>query len=218
MQEARVSFLTPRTYDYVRTQWGIWRAGGVAVPLTSAHPPSEWEYLIKDSQSSLVVVHPVYEAQMRPVADKLGVRMLTLGEVPQSVAAASSEQVAVATSRAAQIVYTSGTTGRPKGVVATHANLQAQVQALVSAWEWRAEDYTVNVLPLHHVHGIVNVLTCCLWSGARVDMLDKFDSRQLWQLFMNHATRAHQGLPALTLFMAVPTVYSEYCHVTSLPY
>jgi malonyl-CoA/methylmalonyl-CoA synthetase len=213
MQEARVSFLTPRTYDYVRTQWGIWRAGGVAVPLTSAHPPSEWEYLIKDSQSSLVVVHPAYEAQMRPVSDKLGVRLLTLNEVPQSVAAPpSTDHVPVSSSRAAQIVYTSGTTGRPKGVVATHANMQAQVQALVSAWEWRAEDYTVNVLPLHHVHGIVNVLTCCLWSGACLEMLDKFDSRQLWQLFMNHATRAQQGLPAITLFMAVPTVYTKLIH------
>jgi malonyl-CoA/methylmalonyl-CoA synthetase len=201
----------------VRTQWGIWRAGGVAVPLTSAHPASEWEYLVRDSQSELIVVHPQFEAQMRPVADRVGVRLLTLDELAPAPAP-STESVPIASTRAAHIVYTSGTTGRPKGVVATHHNLQAQVQALVTAWEWRADDYTVNVLPLHHVHGIVNVLTCCLWSGARLEMLDKFEARHLWQLFIEHQRRAERGLPALTLFMAVPTVYSAYLTSVTCPY
>src|SRR5205814_10095655 len=106
----------------------------------------------------------------------------------------------VAAGRRAMIVYTSGTTGKPKGVVTTHANIAAQVTSLVTAWEWRAEDWILLVLPLHHVHGIVNVLTCALWSGARCDMLRQFDALETW-------ARIARG--DLTLFMAVPTIYHK---------
>ena len=54
--------------------------------------------------------------------------------------------------------------------------IEAQVNALVHAWEWRSTDTIYNPLPLHHVHGIINVLTCGLWSGARVEMPNKFDA------------------------------------------
>lgn len=98
------------------------------------------------------------------------------------------------------MVYTSGTTGKPKGVVTTHANITAQVTSLVSAWEWRADDAILLVLPLHHVHGIINVLACALWAGARCDILGRFDAEQVW-------ARIAQG--DLTLFMAVPTIYGK---------
>src|SRR3989441_10836417 len=106
----------------------------------------------------------------------------------------------VAAGRRAMIVYTSGTTGKPKGVVTTHANIAAQVTSLVTAWEWRADDWILLVLPLHHVHGIVNVLTCALWAGARCEMPAKFDAEQVW---------ARIAAGDLTLFMAGPTIYGE---------
>jgi len=102
--------------------------------------------------------------------------------------------------RRAMILYTSGTTGKPKGVVTTHGGLRAQVTSLVTAWEWSADDRILLVLPLHHVHGIVNVLTCALWSGARCDMLRQFDALETW-------ARIARG--DLTLFMAVPTIYHK---------
>src|SRR5207247_2097712 len=106
----------------------------------------------------------------------------------------------VAAGRRAMIVYTSGTTGKPKGVVTTHANIAAQVTSLVTAWEWRADDWILLVLPLHHVHGIINVLTCALWAGARCEMLPKFDAERVW------ARVADGDLP---LLMAVPTLYGK---------
>lgn len=96
------------------------------------------------------------------------------------------------------IVYTSGTTGKPKGVVTTHANLRAQVTSLVDAWEWTADDRTLLVLPLHHVHGIVNVLSCALWSGAACEIAPRFDADETWRAIESGR---------LTLFMAVPTIY-----------
>ncbi len=58
LKEERVAFLTPRGFDYAALQWGIWRAGGIAVPLGEMHPVSELEYLIGDSAASIVVAHP----------------------------------------------------------------------------------------------------------------------------------------------------------------
>jgi malonyl-CoA/methylmalonyl-CoA synthetase len=98
------------------------------------------------------------------------------------------------------IVYTSGTTGKPKGAVTTHEGLKSQVTSLVTAWEWAAEDRVLLTLPLHHVHGIVNVLTCALWSGAACEMLPRFDADAVW----DHIERG-----GLTLFMAVPTIYRK---------
>ena len=96
------------------------------------------------------------------------------------------------------ILYTSGTTGKPKGVVTTHANIAAQIKSLVHAWEWSADDRILNVLPMHHVHGIVNVLCCALWVGGVCEIFPRFDANDVWE-------RISQG--GLTLFMAVPTVY-----------
>ena len=96
------------------------------------------------------------------------------------------------------ILYTSGTTSRPKGVVTTHANNTAQITSLIEAWEWSADDRIVLCLPLHHVHGIINVVSCALWSGATCEMLPRFDANAVWE-------RLASG--SLTLFMAVPTVY-----------
>jgi malonyl-CoA/methylmalonyl-CoA synthetase len=98
------------------------------------------------------------------------------------------------------ILYTSGTTSRPKGVVTTHGNLRAQVESLVEAWAWSPDDRILHVLPLHHTHGIVNALLCALWAGATCEMLPTFDARRVW-------TRFVEGGP--TLFMAVPTIYAR---------
>jgi len=98
------------------------------------------------------------------------------------------------------ILYTSGTTSRPKGVVTTHFNIAAQIESLVEAWEWSPDDRILLCLPLHHVHGIINVVGCALWSGATCEMLPRFDAAAVWD-------RIAGG--GLTLFMAVPTVYSK---------
>jgi len=195
--ESRVAFLVPPGFRYAATQWGIWRAGGVAVPLSVNHPPPELAYVIDDSETSALIAAPEFEAVLGPIAAQRGLRMMT-PDLAHPDRPPSLPQVAP--HRRAMIVYTSGTTGRPKGVVTTHQNIQAQITCLTSAWGWSPEDHILHVLPLHHVHGIVNILLCALWSGAICEIMPRFEAEGVWE-------RMAQG--GLTLFMAVPTVYSR---------
>ncbi|HEY6209517.1 MAG TPA: acyl-CoA synthetase [Gemmatimonadales bacterium] len=194
--EARVAFLASPGFEYVATQWGIWRAGGVAVPLATSHPPPELEYVIRDADAAVVVADAGLTPRLDAVPAAPAVRRLRTAEA--LAAEPRSSLPDVPDDRRAMILYTSGTTGKPKGVVTTHGRLRAQVTSLVTAWEWSADDRILLVLPLHHVHGIVNVLTCALWSGARCDILGQFDALETW---------ARIGRGELTLFMAVPTIY-----------
>lgn len=195
--EARVAFLTPPGWAYAAVQWGIWRAGGIAVPLAVSHPPAELEYVVQDADAAFVVAHPDFAEALGPVAARNGRRLVSTED---ALAAAPGALPEVAEGRRAMIVYTSGTTGRPKGVVSTHATLRAQITSLVQAWAWTPDDRTLLVLPLHHVHGIVNVLACALWAGAACEILPRFDAGETWSALASGR---------LTLFMAVPTVYGR---------
>ncbi len=196
LRERRVAFLVPPSFQYAAIQWGVWCAGGIAVPLAVSHPSPELHYVVQDSQTDIVVAHPELAPKVRPFLDRSRVRFLSS---PEALAGPRPTALpALDTSRRALMVYTSGTTGKPKGVVTTHANIEAQVTTLVEAWGWTRDDHTLLVLPLHHVHGIINVLTCALWTGAICDMMPRFDANGTWH-------RIASG--DLTVFMAVPTIY-----------
>jgi malonyl-CoA/methylmalonyl-CoA synthetase len=195
--EARVAFLAAPGWHYVATQWGIWRAGGIAVPLAVSHPPAELEYVVQDADASVVMADGGFAEVLRPIAERNGRRFVASHD---ALAAEPVVLPGVDEARRAMVVYTSGTTGKPKGVVTTHASLRAQVTTLVQAWEWSADDRILLVLPLHHVHGIVNVLACALWSGAACEILPRFDADETWRAIESGR---------LTLFMAVPTVYNR---------
>ncbi|QDU93895.1 Long-chain-fatty-acid--CoA ligase [Lignipirellula cremea] len=197
LREARVAFLAPPGFEYVAAQWGIWRAGGVAAPLGLMHPPAEIEYALDDMQAAAVIVHPDYFDRVAPLAQARGLQLLTIDQALQATPQTGPEMTG---DRRAMILYTSGTTSRPKGVVTTHAHISAQIDALVEAWEWTADDRILHVLPLHHIHGIINVLGCALRTGACCEMLSPFDADAVLDRFADGD---------LTLFMAVPTIYSR---------
>jgi malonyl-CoA/methylmalonyl-CoA synthetase len=198
LNEARVAFLFPSGYDYVRTQWGIWRAGGIAVPLCTTHPRPELEYVLADAEVSAVIAHAEYAEFLIPIAEEMGIRVVTTEAIEQADSDRALPEVGGA--RRAMILYTSGTTGKPKGVVTTHTNIEAQIATLVDAWGWQADDHILQMLPLHHIHGIINVCGCALWSGAVCDMIPRFDAESVWKRFVE---------TDLTLFMAVPTIYAK---------
>ena len=187
----RVALLLPPEIDFVVAQWAVWRAGGVCVPLSLHATASEWEHVLRDARVDQVITSPTHESRLRELAATLGIEVCHLGS-------ACSSLPSVTDSLPASILYTSGTTSRPKGVVITHINQVAQVQSLVQAWEWSSADRIPLFLPLHHIHGLVNVLACALWSGATVEMLGEFDADRVLERVETNA---------FTLFMAVPTIY-----------
>jgi malonyl-CoA/methylmalonyl-CoA synthetase len=198
LDQARVAFLIPPAFAYAAVQRGIWSAGAVAVPLAVSHPPPELDYVIRDAGASIVVCAYAAADVLRPLAEAAGARLLTVTEALAAPPAAS--MLHIGAPRRALIIYTRGTTGRPKGVVTTHANVGAQVSALVSAWNWRPDDRLLLVLPLHHVHGIINGLGSALAVRATCEMLPAFDAEAVW---------ARLASGEITVFTAVPTIYNR---------
>ncbi|GLU42462.1 acyl-CoA synthetase [Allomuricauda sp. NBRC 101325] len=191
---ARIAFLVPASFEYAATQWGVWRAGGIAVPLCEKHPLPSIEYILNDTQASTLIYSEEFEPLLSPLFDKSEIHFIRFSEI----AAQKGELPDVQTDRSALILYTSGTTGAPKGVVTTHDNIEAQITTLVDSWHWHKDDHVLNVLPLHHVHGIINMLSCALWSGACCEFLPKFSPEEVFQAF----TKGE-----VNVFMAVPTIY-----------
>jgi len=153
------------------------------------------QYVIEDTNATIVVVSPEYAPILDELCKEKSIRLVVLGSetVRENVVLPKID-----VSRRGLILYTSGTTNKPKGVVTTHKNLEAQVSTLIKAWEWTAADHILCVLPLHHVHGIINVVSCSLLSGATCEFLPSFSAEGIFNLFLQEK---------LNLFMAVPTIY-----------
>ena len=203
LEETRVALLAPAGSPYVAGQWGTWIAGGVSVPLSPQQTLHEWAHILDDSRATDAIVAPELAEALGPLA---AARRIRVTPADNAAAAPSPEPFswasipAIGPERRALMLYTSGTTSRPKGVVLSHANLAAQVECLTAAWEWRQDDRALHVLPLNHTHGAINVLACALWNGATCEFAQGFSPDDVWR-------RLASG--EVTIFMAVPTIYSR---------
>lgn len=203
LAEERIAFLLPASLDYVTMMHGVWRAGGIAVPLNTASTIGELDHYLSCARVGRLVA--AADADLLALCERLGIELLTIDTL---IAAAPVALPEVTLDRRAMIIFTSGTTSKPKGVVSTHANVAAQVTTLLEAWEWSADDTIPLFLPLHHVHGIINVLCCGLWAGATVHLHPRFDA---------DAITAEVAAGVHSAFMAVPTVYVKLIqHIEAL--
>jgi malonyl-CoA/methylmalonyl-CoA synthetase len=178
----------------------VLRAGAVLVPVNPSSTTAEIEYLVDDAGPTVAI------ADDPSVFGSL-VATLSVSELADADAAIDADTGRDHLSYAppetrlsddALIVYTSGTTGRPKGAVHTHASLLAGVDALQQAWGWQPEDRLVLALPLFHVHGLVAGLFGTLSAGAAATVFGRFDEKQVLEAASRHDH---------TMFFGVPTMY-----------
>ena len=185
---------------------GCLRAGLIYLPLNPAYRAAEIEYYLDDAAPGAVICRPADLAGMRDLAAPRGLQHIytldadghgTLTEACQSIDG-EYDTCDVAPDDTAVLLYTSGTTGRPKGAMITHGNLAANALALHQAWGWRPDDVLLHALPLFHIHGLFVACHCVLLNGTKMILLPKFD-----------VVTVMQFLPKATVFMGVPTFYTR---------
>lgn len=201
--ESPVGLLAPSGCEYVIGLITAWRLGAIAAPLQPAHPLDELRYIIENTGLKTLLIHPRLREQAKELVQNTSIDIVEIDISDLKTAKDTlleDRRTLIGDDDGALIIYTSGTTSRPKGVVTSYAALDSQIRCLIEAWEWSDQDRTVNALPLHHVHGVVNVLCCSLAAGATCEMMEKFDPRLLWERFTSGE---------ISVFMAVPTIYSK---------
>ena len=215
----RVGIYCAPNAEFVASMYAIWMRGAVAVPVSAFGDEADRAHVARDSGMKTCLVPPRRNDEFFRRSGDVKEEEFTCGEaeirrvhkIPkwalkpcdfqkdwlEDVRQKSDESVG------ALILYTSGTTGQPKGVLHTRQSLYSQAKTLSDAWEISKKDRLLHCLPLHHVHGLVNGVLASHASGATVEFTDsfKFDPRYFWRRMRNSG-------PQITMFYGVPTMYA----------
>jgi len=202
----RVVVQVDKSIEAVLLYLACLRAGAIYIPLNTAYTPAEVGYFLGDSTPQLFVCTPAKKTGLESIAKDRGVPgVLSLGgggdgELVDALESqpVNEEVVEVEADELASILYTSGTTGRSKGAMLSHANLASNAKVLIDTWQWQNDDVLLHALPIFHVHGLFVALHCALLGGSRVIFMPRFD-----------ADTVMRSLPGSTVMMGVPTFYTR---------
>ena len=202
----RVSVQVEKSPENLCLYLACLRAGFMFHPLNPSYKKAELEYFIGNADPALIVCDSSKEAELGDIAAAAGVkRVMTLdvdgsGTLSNGARAKSGEFATLPRHRddVAALLYSSGTTGVPKGIVLTHGNLFANTETLVAAWGFTENDCLLHALPIFHVHGLFVAIGCAMFSGASMRWLPGFDAHLVVGL-----------LPECTVMMGVPTYYTR---------
>ncbi|CAI8601153.1 unnamed protein product [Vicia faba] len=249
---ARVGIVAKPSAEFVAGILGTWLSGGVAVPLAVSYPEVELLYVMNNSDTSAILSTEDHSELMQNIANKTSSNFFHLPPVANNsldknrdehsqngeidAARIFLESIERLSEDPALILYTSGTTGKPKGVVHTHRSIIAQIQSLTKAWEYTSTDqflhfrehitsilyifcfsmiwdiFMMSILNIHdiHVHGLFNGLLAPLYAGSTVEFLPKFSVRGVWQRWReSYPNEGSKADDAITVFTGVPTIYAR---------
>ncbi|KAL7911411.1 hypothetical protein GGI35DRAFT_478762 [Trichoderma velutinum] len=221
----RIAFMIESGYSYVVALLAIIGSGAVAVPLAPSFPASEIRHIINDSKALILLTSAKYASLAKEVIAG-GLDRAPIFDQVEDLETGSEESFEVKlidTSREAtggMMLYTSGTTSRPKGVLLSDATLTAQARSLLMAWEYQPSDRVLHVLPLHHIHGTVNALLAPLLAGCTIEFMYPFNADGVWKrlaapfLHPNGAADARSGSTrtanqTISFLTAVPTIWAR---------
>ena len=177
---------------FVRCYLGALRAGAVVVLANPGFTAGELAHLVADSGAVLALADP---EPGRLLAGLGSIATASVADLPKDGGRVSA--VAVGPEDIALLAYTSGTTGRPKGVPLTHGQLAASIRSAMAAWRWSADDVLAHALPLYHQHGLSG-LHAALIAGGTVHIRSRFSPADLVQTV---------GDTGATVLFGVPTIY-----------
>ena len=189
----RVALYAANSLEWVIAYLGIQRAGACAVMMNPDYHSAEAQHILHDSEPKLVVA----DGPRAGIATKLGFKVVPLEGLPDGAAPALP---ALTPESPAAILYTSGTTGRPKGAVIDHGAFLAQGRGALEVWRWTADDVLVHALPLFHLHGLGMGLHGTLLSGGSAVLIPFTPEGVIHEL-------THGG----TMLFGVPSMYQRLC-------
>ena len=167
--------------------------GAIYMPLNTGYTQSEIAYFIEDAEPAMFVGGGEV-GQTHSLADIAALPVAPIAERP-----------IFAPDTIAAMLYTSGTTGRPKGAMLTRANLASNGVALMNAWAITADDVLIHALPIFHVHGLFIAINSMTAAGAKMLFRAKFDPEDVIAL-----------MPRATMLMGVPTFYTRLLSTPAL--
>jgi long-chain acyl-CoA synthetase len=210
----RVVVMMPNAPEVTSAFHAIWRIGAVIVPLPPQLLASEARYVIASSGAEVVVTCPALADRLREAAASVPGfrRLLVLG--PSPVEGAENIEPAVAAAEPvrtvhdcpddalALLLYTSGTTGNPKGVMLTHHNLRSNALAVAELYRPAPQSMTLHVLPLSHSFGVLCMNLEAVY-GLRSVILPRFEAERVLEAIQQYRVQR---------FSAVPTMFIALCH------
>ncbi len=227
----RISFLVENGYDYVGAQHSsfhvkkavakyfvvtllsILAAHAVAVPLSPTFPAHELRYIIDQSESAMLLSSEKFDSQAEVVLSE-GMTTKPIHYKQKKIMMGKTDDYVTletpTSDKGGMMLYTSGTTNRPKGVLLPQDVLTAQSQSLLEAWAYSKNDVLLHVLPLHHIHGTVNALLTPLFAGSRVEFQFPFNATAVWErLAAPFLPNPDPKKKPITFLTAVPTIYTR---------
>ncbi len=192
-QGDRIALYAANSLDWVVAYLGIQRAGACAVMMNPDYRSAEAEHILRDSEPVAVIA----DRPRAAIVERLGLRTVAVENLPGG---AVPTMPALTPESPAAILYTSGTTGRPKGAVLDHGNFLAQGRGALEVWRWTPRDVLVHALPLFHLHGLGMGLHGTLLSGGRATLVAFTPSAVIDELTSDG-----------TMFFGVPSMYQRLC-------
>ena len=189
----RVAIYAANSLEWVIAYLGVQRAGGVAVMMNPDYHAAEAEHILTDSDPIAVIA----DQPRAPIVRQLNHGLLPIEDLPEADPPSMPD---LTPDSPAAILYTSGTTGRPKGAVIDHGAFLAQARGAIQVWRWTKDDVLVHALPLFHLHGLGMGLHGTLLSGARAMML-QFSPSGVVEALLNGGT----------MLFGVPAMYQRLC-------
>ncbi|MFF1760983.1 long-chain fatty acid--CoA ligase [Streptomyces sp. NPDC058266] len=201
----QVAIMLPNSPEFAIAYFGVLRAGGIVVPMNPLLKAREVAFYLGDSGARLLFARPAFADEVRTGAQQVGACAVVVGPGGFDTLLASAPLAEDVIERheddTAVILYTSGTTGQPKGAELTHANLTRNCEVVAAELlHLTSDDVIFGGLPLFHAFGQSCTLNAAVTAGACLTLLPRFDAEQALRMLDEHG---------VTVFAGVPTIFSR---------